>query len=551
MLSLLKIKNLALVDEIQWNLSGGLTAVTGETGAGKSVITGALKLIMGERADKNIIRTGQSSCSVETVFDLSAKNISTVNDVLETLGLEACEEDKLIIKRTLTSTSNKQFINNSPVTLSALKRITSDLIDLHGPHDHQKLLSNANQLNYLDRFAQNESLLQSYQKDWTQYRKTQEAYLDFSNAEKASQQEIELLQYQLEEINQLEASENEVEELYAEYEKNQNAHEIGSLIDGALSLIQEEQGLTDKLYELQRFGKLLTQQTQDIGSQLEPIEEIIAHTDDLTRNLENYQATLDIDQERAQNVEEQINLIESLKRKFGGSFASIVSHKEYAEKVLNAHQNHDAELEELRQQAERAKQQLQQIGEKLTKSRSEAAQTLEDRIIKEITGLGFKQAKFGIQVEVSETAQATGFNQIEFLFSPNPGEGLKPLNQVASSGELSRVTLGIKTVLSKQDRVEVQIFDEIDANVGGEIAKAVGEKMAQLSENHQILTISHFPQVAAIADQHMLVHKLVENETTTTYLELLDQATREKELIRMLGGGGKEAQAMAQSLLFS
>jgi len=549
MLSLLKIKNLALVEEVQWNLTKGLTAITGETGAGKSVITGALKLIMGERADKNVIRSGQSSCSVEVVFDLSAENLKNVNQVLEGIGLEPCEEGKLIIKRNITASSNKQFINNSSVTLSALKLVTADLVDLHGPHDHQKLLSNTNQLKYLDRFSQTEKALTQYKDCWKQYRKATDAYHEFANAEKASAQEIELLQYQLEEINQLTVTEDEVDALYADYEKNQNAHEIRHLIDGTLSLLQDEQGLGNQLYELQRLGKQLTQQAQDIEEKLEPIAEIQAHADDLARNLDHYRNTLDIDEEDAVRIEEQVNLIEALKRKFGGSYSAILSHKQYAESVLNSHQNHDEALENLKLEAEQAKAALDEAATTLTELRTKGAQKLEKRIIKEIKSLGFKQAEFEVLVQPLESASSTGYDHVEFMFSPNPGEANKPLNQVASSGELSRVTLGIKTVLSKQDHVEVQVFDEIDANVGGEIARAVGQKMSDLAQSHQILTISHFPQVAAMAGHHMLVYKNVANNITTTYLKEIDGKAREKELIRMLGGGGKEAEAMAQSLL--
>ena len=549
MLSLLKIKNLALVEEVQWNMTEGLTAVTGETGAGKSVITGALKLIMGERADKNVIRSGQNSCSVEVVFDLAKENLKNVDQVLDDLGLEPCEEGKLIIKRNITASSNKQFINNSSVTLTALRQVTADLVDLHGPHDHQKLLSNANQLKYLDRFAQTEKALTTYKESWKQYRKATDAYREFANAEKASAQEIELLQYQLEEINQLTTTEEEVDALYADYEKNQNAHEIRHLIDGTLSLLQDEQGLGNQLYELQRFGKQLVQQAQDIEEKLEPIAEIQAHAEDLVRHLDTYRDTLDIDEEDAMRIEEQVNLIESLKRKFGGSFSSIMSHKQYAESVLNSHQNHDEALENLKVEAEQAKVALDEAGKALTELREKGAERLEKRIVKEIKSLGFKQAEFEVKVLPLETAAATGYDHIEFMFSPNPGEANKPLNQVASSGELSRVTLGIKTVLSKQDHVEVQVFDEIDANVGGEIARAVGQKMSDLAKSHQILTISHFPQVAAMAGHHMLVYKKVADNVTTTYLKEIEGKSREKELIRMLGGGGKEAEAMAQSLL--
>ncbi len=551
MLSLLKIKNLALVEEIQWDLSSGLTAVTGETGAGKSVITGALKLIMGERADKGVIRSGQSTCSVEVIFDLSPHNLAIVNTHLEALGLEACDHNELIIKRVITATSNKQFVNNSAVTLSGLKLITADLIDLHGPHDHQKLLQPSNQLSFLDRFASNELLLEQYQEAWSHWRSKKSAYEELEQSDRLGAKEVELLQYQLDEIDQLEVTEEEVDALYTTYETSQNAQDIRFSGEAILAHCQSEQGLEEKLNELQRLGRNLSQVGKDTEEVLAPIEEMVSHLEDLQRGLDQYLGTLDLDQEEVLRVSEQVEVIESLKRKFGGSFASIIEHKAYAETQIKRYENHDEELALLLEEVNKAYHQVEIAAQRLTKRREVASLELAAAISDEIKVLGFKQAAFEIQVQTLSEPTSKGLDGVEFLFSPNPGEANQPLNQVASSGELSRVTLGIKSVLSQQDRVEVQVFDEIDANVGGEIAKVVGEKMMTLSQHHQILTISHFPQVAAMATQHMLVHKEVVDNKTTTYLKALSQEERKEELRRMLGGGGKEVEAMALSLLAS
>jgi|TARA_B110000908_G_scaffold103508_1_gene121874 DNA repair protein RecN (Recombination protein N) len=546
MLSLLKIKNLALVDQLSWQLGTGLVGVTGETGAGKSVIVGALKLILGERADKGLIRTGESACTIEAVFTISADSL--VNDILEESGLDRCEDDQLIIKRIIGHSNNKQFVNNSPATLTVLKKIGTEIVDLHGPHDHQSLLSTDRQLSMLDAYANSEDTLAAYRQIWSEWHEKSRRLEDLRNSERATEQELDLLKFQVDEIDSADLKPDEEEDIELQFKRVSNSSkliELSSKIAGTL-----EHTVNDALGETLRAAKELQALDPSVADRLTGLEQAVLELQDLEREMTSYSEGLDIDPEEEHQLSNRINTFETLKRKYGATLTDIITHGDDARHRLMEIENRDGVLDDLQLEVDGLFDKVLTAAQKLTSIRKKSAPKLAKVIALHLKELGFKQAAFELSIIPQTKPAATGMESIDFQFGPNPGEPLKPLRQIASSGEISRVMLAVKSSLADQDATPLMVFDEIDANVGGEIARAVGDKMATLGEQHQVIAITHFPQVAAVAGQHFVVEKQVDAGRTTSSLREVTGKNRIDELVRMLGGGdGKQAIAMAKSLL--
>ncbi len=545
MLSLLKIQNLALVQQLSWQLDSGLVGVTGETGAGKSVIVGALKLVLGERAEKGLIRTGETSCQVEAVFTVA--DLDSINDILEDSGLEPCEDDQLIIKRVVGQTSNKQFVNNSPATLAVLKKLGVELVDLHGPHDHQSLLSVDRQMSMLDAYAGSEKPLANYSQLFSEWKEKSMRLEDLRNSERANEQELDLLKFQVEEIESADLKPDEEEEIEQRYQRASNSSKLVELSAKMASLLEEN---NQSLGEVQRAAAELAKLDPSIESKLEGLEQAVLELQDLESEMTGYTEDLEMDPEEENQLANRINTFENLKRKYGSTLEDVIRHGDEASSRLFEIENRDGVLEELQTEVDKVRESLTIAGKKLTTIRTKSTKKLAKIIADHLKELGFKQAAFEVDLVPIETPAASGLETVDFQFGPNPGEPLKPLRQIASSGEISRVMLAVKSALADQDATPLMVFDEIDANVGGEIARAVGEKMAVLGQQHQVISITHFPQVAGVADQHFVVEKQVTKGRTNSLLRLVEGKQRVDELVRMLGGGeGEQAVAMAKSLL--
>lgn len=546
MLTHISIKNLALVDQLTWQLGKGLIGVTGETGAGKSVIVGALKLVLGERAVKGMIRTGEQSCTVEAVFEL--ENVTEVNRLLEDAGIEPCDGEQLIVRRVIGQSSNRQFVNNSPATLSVLKNLGEQLVDLHGPHDHQSLLSVDRQLSMLDAYAAAQKERENYRDVYNLWRAKLTELESLQKSEQANEQEIDLLRFQVEEIDAadvLPEEEAEIEERYKRASNSSRLVEGSSQIAGILG-----HEVNERLGEVQRLARELEQLDPATVDLLGGLDSALVELQELERSMTDYTESLEIDPTEAAALENRINIFETLKRKYGPTLEDVCAHHARASERLNAIENRGGLIDELTAEAEALLLKLEGLGVKLSSKRKKSAPRLAKEISKHIKELGFKQASFEVAVVQNEQPSVGGLESVDFQFGPNPGEPLKPLRQVASSGEISRVMLAVKSALADQDATPLMVFDEIDANVGGEIARAVGEKMAVLGEKHQVISITHFPQVAAVAAEHFVVDKLVEGGRTRSSLRQVQSDERVDELVRMLGGGeGEQARAMALSLL--
>lgn len=547
MLTLLKIRNLALVDELAWELGAGLIGVTGETGAGKSVIVGALKLVLGERADKSLIRTGEDQCLVEAVFELT--HTAGINPILEEGGLAPCDDNQLIVRRTIGQSASRQFVNDSPVTLALLKRLGEHLVDLHGPHDHQSLLSADRQLAMLDAYAGSENQLATYRETYRAWRAKHAALDELRNAENATEHEIDLLKHQISEIDAAQLNPAEEQDLEDRWRRANNASRLMESAAAAISTLNGENGILDRLGELQRLVRDLEKLDPSISEKTASLETAAVELQDLEGNLADYTQELEINPAEAETLAERVNLIESLKRKYGPSLADVLNRRDNAAARLDSIENRSDKIEQLEREVAEGRKALDAAGKTLATARRKAAPKLAKEISTQLKDLGFKQSSFEVPLNSLADPSPHGLESADFLFGPNPGEPLMPLRQIASSGEISRVMLAIKSALAEQDDTPLMVFDEIDANVGGEVARAVGAKMAALGTRHQVIAITHFPQVAATASHHFVVEKEVSAGRTRSRLFPVAGETRIQELVRMLGGGGKQARAMAASLL--
>jgi DNA repair protein RecN (Recombination protein N) len=547
-LTLLRIKNLALVEELEWLMEPGFIAVTGETGAGKSIIVGALQLLLGERADKSVIRTGADTCIVEAVF--SGADLQKLNPQLAEAGIEPCEND-LVLKRTLSSSGiNRQFINGSPTTLSILKRLGDELVDLHGPHDHQSLLSPGTQLRLLDSFARAEAQLEEYQEYYRQLQALLAEYAALNTAETAREQELDLLRHQITEIESAKLVASEEEEIENRYKLASNSKRLIELASAIANKLSEaDDSVLSQLAETQRLLRELEKIDSSIAEFASSHAAAVVELSELARVLSAYAEKLDLDPQQLAALEQRVSLFEILKRKYGGSLSEVIAFGERAAERMWKIEGRDAELERLAKEIENVREQMNQAGEALRKLRVKAAPKLSEKIRRNLRDLGFRQSEFEAKLSALNESRASGFDSVDLLFSPNPGEPLKPLRAVASSGEISRLMLAIKSALAMHDAVPLLVFDEIDTNVGGEIAHSVGAKMQTLGRDHQVICITHLPQVAATASSHFIATKDVSRGRTFSNLNEVTGQARQEEIARMLGGKSESALSLAASLL--
>ncbi|MGO8930542.1 MAG: DNA repair protein RecN [Limisphaerales bacterium] len=559
MLTTLRIKNLALVADLTLELQPGYNVITGETGAGKSILIGALNLALGERADRNLIRSGSDSCSVEAAFDITRLR-APLQSFLEENGLEPCEDHQLVLKRSFTNSgTNRQFINGSPTTLATLAALGEWLVDIHGPHEHQSLLHPASQLAILDAFGNLDGEREAFA-DLVRRR----AALEAEKAalivdEKTYAQQLDLLRFQAGEIAAAQLQPEEEAQVEQAYRRASNAAKLLQLTHTALGLLSENE--TSLLTQAGIIGRTL-QELQRVDASAATLltlhEQAVAALRDLQAELSHYSDKTDIDPARLQQLEERLNLIHSLKRKYGATIAEVIAFGEEAARKLQSLEQRDAELGRLNAELQQLEAELWRAGQALSAKRRKVIPQLSKAASNQLADLGFKQSRLDIALTTLDASDPAfhvsrftlhGLDTIEFQFAPNPGEPARPLRAIASSGELARVMLGLKTVLAAEDQIPVLVFDEVDANVGGETANAVGEKMQQIAQKRQVLCITHLPQVAAPASAHFVATKQTRAGRTTSEISLLSAKDRITELTRMLGGQTDVARRHAESLL--
>jgi DNA repair protein RecN (Recombination protein N) len=559
MLSTLRIKNLALVSDLTLELPAGYLAITGETGAGKSIIIGALNLVLGERADRTLIRSGSDSCSVEAVFD-TAKLRAPLKSFLEENGLEPSEDNQLVIKRAFTTAgTNRQFINGSPTTLGILAALGQWLVDIHGPHDHQSLLHAGRQLAILDAFGN----LQPRRDAFAALVRRRAALEAEKSAliidEKTYAQQLDLLRFQVNEITAAKLKPGEEQQLQQDHQRASNAARLLELSQTALGLLSEDDnslltqaGLLGRtLQDLQR----LDPGAQDILAEHEQTASLLR---ELQTDLSHYADKIDLDPARLQQLDERLNTLHTLKRKYGPTLPEVITFGDEARRKLQQLEQRDAELTRLNRELAQLTTELWKVGHDLATQRRKIIPQLSKAVIKQLQDLGFAQSHFDATLTTATKdslsvpgapISTTGLDTIEFQFAPNIGEPARPLRAIASSGEMARVMLALKTVLAQVDEIPVLVFDEVDANVGGETANAVGAKMEQIARQRQVLCITHLAPVAAHATAHYVVTKQVREGRTLSDITLLGKKDRITELARMLGGQSDAARKHAEALL--
>jgi DNA repair protein RecN (Recombination protein N) len=558
MLTTLRIKNLALVTDLTLELRSGFNIITGETGAGKSIVIGALNLILGQRADRNLIRSGADQCVIEAVFE--SKGIE--NDLiplLDDFGLEQCDDGLLILKRTLrASGANRQFVNGSPTTLEALEVIGELLVDIHGPHDHQSLLDGSRQLEILDAYGRLEPLREEFTHLLQKVRQLEEHKVSLIIDDQTHAQQLELLRHQVHEIDSAHldpAAESELEE---SYERTLNASKLLELGQGALTELNAQDGsLWDVLGSIGRSIDSLTTLDQRASEISELHQQTVHLVSELEQSLSHYVDGLDLDAGLLNELEERISVVQSLKRKYGPSLEQVIEFGQQAHHKLKDLESREETLAHLNVDIEKALGELFNVGKKLTKARLKVIPELNQAVVAELKDLGFKQSRFDASLTTSKInknsgqiqVQNSGLDKVDFQFGPNPGEPMRPLKRIASSGEMARVMLALKSVLAEQDRVPLLVFDEVDANVGGETGKVVGLKMQEIGKRRQVISITHLAPVAATAPYHFLVEKISEGDRTISEIKELNQKERIAEIARMLGSGGQAAIKHAKAML--
>jgi DNA repair protein RecN (Recombination protein N) len=550
MLTTLRIKNLALVSDLTLQLQPGYNVITGETGAGKSIIIGALNLLLGERADRTLLRAGCDSCAVEAVFDLHHDR-GVPAGFFEENGLEPCADHQLILKRVFTAAgANRQFVNGSPTTLQVLAALGQELVDMHGPHEHQSLLHPGRQLDILDAFAGLVPMRERFAALVRQSRQLEEQKAALIVDERTYAQQLDLLRFQVHEITSARLQPEQEERVEQDCKRAANAARLLELTQAALNLLgEQDDSLLRQAGELGRTLQTLERLDPAAAPLLESHHQAAAAWAELQAALRRYADTVEVEPDRLRQLEERVNLLQTLKRKYGATPADVIAFGEEARKKLGQIEGRDAELARLQGALEKLRAEIRQAGGELSARRRQAIPKLAKAAMQQLHGLGFQQSRFDADLRTGDDFTASGLDGIEFQFAPNAGEPARPLRAIASSGEMSRVMLALKTVLAAQDEIPVLVFDEIDANVGGETAAVVGEKMARIAHRRQVICITHLPAVAASASAHFVVTKRSEGGRTLSEITLLDRAQRVQELTRMLGGQTEAARRHAEELL--
>ena len=551
MLKYIRIKNLALLEEVTLEFESGFTAVTGETGAGKSVLLGALGLLSGARTDKGVIRQGQDLLEVEAALYFA--DALPIDKLLEAAGLPTCEDGLLLLKRTVHQRKIPRIqINGSLATLSQLQALGESWIDFHGPGEPQKLFQEKRQLEMLDTYAGNVRALAAFALSFEEWRKALREIETLETGERLDSDELDFVRKQIKKIDAVDVSEDTIEELERDYNRISSAQELVSLASACSEGMIGEQSVNDLLggvlLRLEEMVKL------DEGSQtlLERAQSLQIELQDLGQELGHLVNDYDFDPEAIEAVTERMNLWQELRRKYGGSVEAVLSKREELAQKIEIQGDLEGVLAKKRKASVDLEAELKKQAQKLTASRRKSAKLLSQKAADLLQALGFKKARLEIELIADAKLHNYGDSHCQFLFAPNAGQKLQPLNKIASSGETARVMLALKTVLAEADATPLLVFDEVDANVGGEVGRAVGAELVRLAKKHQVLCVTHLPQVASLAHNHYVVTKSQDKDSTAVDIASLgdSRSDRLEELARMLGDRkSASARAHAEELL--
>lgn len=535
MLQSIHVKNLALMEETEVEFSPGLNILTGETGAGKSLLIGSINLALGAKFERDMLRRDAESALVELVFDGKG---DAVSEKLAKMELEPAD-DVIIISRRLQPGKSVCKINGETVTARQLKELAEVLLDIHGQHEHQSLLHRQKHLEILDAYcgAACTEPAQRVARCYEQCRALEKKLAEESMEDAAKEREQSLAEFELQEIEEAKLVCGEDEELEQLFRRMSNSRKINESLSESYrySGSEGEGGAAPSLSRALRALRAVTDydpRLEELERQLSEVDSLLA---DYNRDMAEYMADCEFDGEEFSRVEERLNTINRLKGKYGGSVEEILKYADARRELLNKFSDYDTYIQGLESELARKREALKDACEELSKVRRKNALRLEKQLTEALVQLNFLSVQFEIRVSFGETITAKGYDEVEFLISTNPGEALKPLNQVASGGELSRVMLAIKTVLAEKDEIDTLIFDEIDAGISGRTAWKVAEQLNKVSRAHQVICITHLPQIAAMADAHYVIEKNSTDCRTVTNIRRMDEEEKLAELARLLG----------------
>ena len=550
MLRTLEIKDYALIENIVVEFQKGLNIITGETGAGKSILIGALGLLLGERASSEVVRKGAKKSIVEGIFEIGENK--KVNEYLKELDIE--DEEDLIVRREITlKGANRCFLNDTPVQLSVIKKIGNYLIDLHGQHDHQSLLKNETHIELLDEFCNITDDLEKYTTEKKELSNIITEINRLKANEKTLKEKADLYSFQLKEIDAVSPVEDEDVQLEKELNLLENSEKLYSLSSQIYdSIYENETPLHDLLVQVEDTLTELTRIDDTTKEKLEEINSALESVKDVGDFMRDYKDKIEMDPQRIDEVRERVGAIYLLKKKYGGSLKNVLDFRTNIEKELNIAENFSEKIDELNREANKIREKIKSITHKLSEKRKKKAKSVEKEIVNTLNYLGITDSSFKINFDIETSNNSSELyielsnkkvllnprviDVIEFYISTNLGEDEKPLAKIASGGEISRVMLAIKSVMAKTEKLPLLIFDEIDTGVSGRIAQKVGKVLKELSESHQIISITHLPQIAAFADHHYSVYKKVINERVVSSIQKLSDSESVTEVAKLLSG---------------
>ena len=548
MLINLHVKNLALIEEVDVDFTNGLIVLTGETGAGKSLILGSVNIALGNKAAKDVIRTGADFSIVELTFLVNDEIIKKIKNMDIFVG----EDNTVTVTRKISESRSVSKINGETVNINTLKQIMGMLIDIHGQHDHQSLLYPGKHLEILDKYAKEdirkdkEDLKELY-KSYSELKKRLDSY-DMDESKRT--REIEFAQYEVDEINLADLKSGEDIRLEDSFKKLSNSQEISSGLAEVYGYLNYESdfgagNLIGRAVSAMNGIKDMDESIVELQNMLYDIDTICR---DLTKQLEDYNNSLEFDPAYAKEVEDRLDTINHLKLKYGRTIEDVLDYRDNKQTYLDQLNNYQDEIEKINEEINEYENKMRIVSGKLSAKRRRAAIELEKLVTDALVDLNFISVEFKIEIKQKEHLTDEGTDHVEFMISTNPGEPLKPLAKVASGGELSRIMLAIKSILATEDEIETLIFDEIDTGISGRTASMVAEKLARISKNHQVLCISHLAQIAAMADHHYLIQKKSENDVTATNIYQLGRNESIEELVRINGDGTITSAAISHAM---
>ena len=568
MLKELRIENFAIIDQLELVFKDGLAAFTGETGAGKSILLDAIEALMGGRAESAMIRAEEERANLEALFSIPDAHREAICALLEQEGLLEGRDEMLFNREIRREGRNIARINGRVVNVSLMREIGSYLVDIHGQSEHLSLLTVRHHLRLLDRFADDQLLLDEYQRAYHVLKDLQKELNDLRQAEQDAARMSDLLTYQIQEIDAAKLKPGEESELRDELTRLANAEKLSSLAQQAYGLLEESSpdapSISSMLGEVAGALSALAGIDKNLEELSSQIESMLASAADISRSLQDYMDSVEFNPKRLDQVENRLALISTLKRKYGAAEEEIIGFRDNAQAQVEKITHAGERILELEAREYVLMGDLSEKALALSRSRQDAAQKLSGSVERELDDLHMAGARFSVDIQRRDDPQGLpvsngkrvryderGIDQVEFLIAPNPGEGLKPLVKIASGGETSRLMLALKHVLAKADTIPTMIFDEIDQGIGGRVGAVVGEKLWQLGKEHQVLCVTHLPQLAAFGEQHFHVFKQVQTGRTVTVVESLVGERRESELALMFGGESEANRAAAQDTLSS